>query len=204
MTDIEHTPGPWDYDMDYILAPDPNGRFPEIYIAEIAHIDDEGRIASPEQQDANRHLIAAAPAMLASLRAVLPYAENESRSLAECWKRDGEPAAEVEAKACELAIAAAQAAIALTNIDGPPWKIDARPAGNQPYSVLLLYPDFACMQHGTETYYAFVEASDPIDAVAVAQRQAVAAQEVEIDDPTDFLPLLVTQGHHYGHPLFNL
>ena len=65
---IAHTPGPWDCDMDYIVAPDPNGRFPDIYIAGIAHSDDEGRIASPEQQDANRHMIAAAPAMLAALR----------------------------------------------------------------------------------------------------------------------------------------
>jgi hypothetical protein len=24
-----HTPGPWDYDMDYIVAPDPNGRHVE-------------------------------------------------------------------------------------------------------------------------------------------------------------------------------
>ena len=56
-----HTPGPWDYDMDYIVAPDPNGRHPDIYIAAIAHEDDEGRIASVRQQDANRRLIAAAP-----------------------------------------------------------------------------------------------------------------------------------------------
>ena len=49
-----HTPAPWDYDMDYIVAPDPNGRHPDIYIAEIAHADDEGRIAPPRQQDANR------------------------------------------------------------------------------------------------------------------------------------------------------
>ena len=75
--------------------------------------------------------------------------------------------------------------------------------GNKPYSVLLLYPDYA-NDSGTETYYAFVEASDPIDAVAVAQRQAVAAQEgVEIDDPDDFAPLLVTEGHHASEPLFN-
>jgi hypothetical protein len=55
------TPGPWDYDMDYIVAPDPAGRHPDIYIAEIVHTDDEGRMATPEQQDANRRLIAAAP-----------------------------------------------------------------------------------------------------------------------------------------------
>jgi hypothetical protein len=80
-------------------------------------------------------------------------------------------------------------------------------AGNdlakKPYSVLLLYPDYATDDYGTDTYYAFVEASDPIDAVAVAQREAVAAQDAEIDDPADFAPLLVTQGHHAGEPLFN-
>jgi hypothetical protein len=65
----QHTPGPWDYDMDYIVAPDPNGRHPDIYIAEIADSDDEGRVATIEQQDANRRLIAAAPELLKALRA---------------------------------------------------------------------------------------------------------------------------------------
>ena len=202
MTTIAHTPGPWDYDMDYIVAPDPSGRFTDIYIAEIAHRDDEGRIASPEQQDANRHLIAAAPALRASLQAILPYAENEGRSLAECWKRDGDEAVEAEAKACEKAVADAYDAISLTMIDGPPWEADAPPAGSRSYSVLLLYPDFL-NDGGSETYYAFVEARDPIEAVAVAQEQAAAAQVVDIDDPADFAPLLVTQGHHSGEPLFN-
>ena len=72
----------------------------------------------------------------------------------------------------------------------------------KPYSVLLLYPDYA-NDTGHETYYALVEAADPIDAVAVAQRQAVADQEgIEID-PDDFHPLLVTPGHHDSEPLFN-
>lgn len=66
-TDEAYTPGPWDYDMDYIVAPDPDGRHPDIYIAEIAHSDDEGRIAPPQQHDANRRLIAAAPDLLESL-----------------------------------------------------------------------------------------------------------------------------------------
>jgi hypothetical protein len=63
----QYKPGPWDYDMDYIVAPDPDGKHPDIYIAEVAHSDDEGRIASFEQQDANCRLIAAAPEMLAEL-----------------------------------------------------------------------------------------------------------------------------------------
>jgi hypothetical protein len=66
-TRLCHTPSPWECDMDFIVAPDPNGLHPDIYIAEIAHADDEGRIASPEQQDANRHLIAAAPDLLEAL-----------------------------------------------------------------------------------------------------------------------------------------
>jgi hypothetical protein len=74
--------------------------------------------------------------------------------------------------------------------------------GLKPYSVLLLYPDYIG-DYGTETYYAFVEATDAVGAVAVAQRQAVAAQSIDIDDPTDFAPLLVTEGHHASEPLFN-
>jgi hypothetical protein len=60
--------------MDYIVAPDPDGRHPDIYIAEIGHSDDEGRVASPEQQDANRHLIAAAPELLEALHSLLAAA----------------------------------------------------------------------------------------------------------------------------------
>jgi len=76
-------------------------------------------------------------------------------------------------------------------------------AGQQPYSVLLLYPDYAG-DFGRQTYYAFVVAADPIDAVAIAQREAAEAQDgLEIDDPTDFYPLLVTEGHQPSQPLFN-
>jgi hypothetical protein len=70
------------------------------------------------------------------------------------------------------------------------------------YSVLLRYPDYLD-ETGYETYYAFVDAPDAIEAVAMAQRQAVEAQAVDIDDLTDFAPLLVTQGHHYSEALFN-
>jgi hypothetical protein len=119
-------------------------------------------------------LMHAAPALLAACRMVIDR-----------WERGDLAEA---ARAC-------QAAVALATGGGTP-------AGCRPYSVLLLYPDYA-NDGGTETYYAFVEATDAIDAVAVAQRQAAAAQVVEIDDPTDFAPLLVTQGHHYGQPLFN-
>jgi hypothetical protein len=75
-------------------------------------------------------------------------------------------------------------------------------AETQPYSVLLHYPDYLD-DTGQETYYAFVDAQDPIAAVGVAQRQAVAAQKREDIDPVDFQPLLVTQGHQHSEPLFN-
>jgi hypothetical protein len=72
----------------------------------------------------------------------------------------------------------------------------------RPYSVLLLYPDYL-NDSGGETFYAFVEASDPIAAVATAQHEAAAAQPETIDDPTDFAPLLVIEGYHASQPLFN-
>jgi len=89
------------------------------------------------------------------------------------------------------------------NVPGTEWEA-APPAApeTKPYSVLLHYPDYLD-DTGYETFYAFVGAQDPIAAVGVAQRQAVAAIESENIDPTDFHPLLVTQGHHHSEPLFN-
>jgi hypothetical protein len=82
-----------------------------------------------------------------------------------------------------------------------PVPVGDPPAG-KPFSILLLYPDYA-NDSGTETYYAFVEARDQVEAVEIAQRQAVADQDMEIDDPADFAPLLVTEGHRASEPLFN-
>jgi hypothetical protein len=85
------------------------------------------------------------------------------------------------------------------------WETAPPPAasGNKPYSVLLLYPDHA-NDSGTETYYAFVEGTDPAAAVGMAQRQALAANEWDDTDLNGFAPLLVTEGHHYGQPLSNI
>src|SRR5438045_1558108 len=68
---MRHTPGPWDHDRQFIVAPDPERVHPDIYIAEIVTEDEEGRLASLEQQDANARLIAAAPALLAACRMVV-------------------------------------------------------------------------------------------------------------------------------------
>jgi hypothetical protein len=89
----------------------------------------------------------------------------------------------------------------------PPSQWEAVPttasdSAKNPYSVLLLYPDYA-NDSGTETYYAFVEAPDPIEAVAVAQREAVTTQECMDGDPDDFAALLVAPGHNHSEPLFN-
>jgi hypothetical protein len=91
------------------------------------------------------------------------------------------------------------------NVPRSEWEPEPPAASDpakKPYSVLLLYPDYVG-NYGEETYYAFVEAADPIEAVTVAQRQAVAAETVDIDDPDDFAPLLVTAGHHASEPHFN-
>jgi hypothetical protein len=99
----------------------------------------------------------------------------------------------------ELGLSQIGAALANAGAAEPPAAGD--PA-KKPYSVLLLYPDWV-IDNGTETYYAFVEAADPTGAVALARRQAVAAQEAGIFSPDDFDPLLVTEGHHHGQPLSN-
>jgi hypothetical protein len=98
---------------------------------------------------------------------------------------------------------ACQAAIALATASHPQREItDDQPIVGKLYSVLLLYPDYA-NDSGTETYLGLVEAADPAEAVAVAQRQAAAAQEGVEMEPGDFAPLLVTLGHHTSEPLFN-
>lgn len=94
-------------------------------------------------------------------------------------------------------VAFARAALANPGAaDSPPAADPAR----KPYSVLLLYPDYA-NDGGTETYYAWVEAPDPLAAIALARRQAFAAQVGVVFPPDDFAVLLVTEGHHYGLPM---
>jgi hypothetical protein len=55
---------------------------------------------------------AAAPGLLAVLKAVLPYAENERSSLRESWKRDGDLKVREELDACDRALDRATAAMA--------------------------------------------------------------------------------------------
>lgn len=68
---VRHTPGPWQHDDQFIVAPDLEGTHVDIYIAEIATDDETGRIASAAQQQANGRLIAAAPSLLEAAELVL-------------------------------------------------------------------------------------------------------------------------------------
>jgi hypothetical protein len=173
-----YSPAPWHYRVSE-NCPDVweiIADFCEFPIAEVPRQQDEDGNDS-EEAEANACLMTAAPKLLAACQMVVDR-----------WERGDLAEA---ARVCNAAIAEAEAAT-------PPT---AAP-GNKPYSVLLLYPDYLD-DTGYETYYAFVEALEPIEAVAVAQRQAIAAQCVDIDDPTDFAPLLVTEGHHASKPLFN-
>lgn len=234
--------------------------------------DDEALAAAVDAiAEAEGAGITAAPtarALLASLQAVLPYAEAEAQSLHECWRRDGDLQVKDELDRLERHIENANAVIAAANAVGITplktvrasglldaikvaegfvhWALDhggdqsataaalqfvrtaiaeaeatwpAAPATTteteaaastdvaiRPYSVLLLYRDYA-NDGGNETYYAWVKAPDPITAIADAQRQAQEANEWDIPenyaDPNDFVPLLVTEGHHCGQPISN-
>ena len=82
MTQISHTHGPWQHDTGFIVAPDPTGRFPDIYIAEVAVDDDEDRIAPDAEHGANGDLLAAAPELLAALEAFLAIDSWEDETIA--------------------------------------------------------------------------------------------------------------------------
>jgi hypothetical protein len=94
-----HTPGPWWDEFFYIVAPDPEGRHRVIYIADAAYEDRFGRAASPESQDANRRLIAAAPDLfvlvyrLAYSEGPLSHMVDDARALVATVCGDPEPVA---------------------------------------------------------------------------------------------------------------
>jgi hypothetical protein len=85
-------------------------------------IDSESLTATAESLTIDfepEQLRKAAPRLLAALAAILPYAENESRSLYECWKRDGDKAMKEALDACERAIAQARAVVTAAETDCP-------------------------------------------------------------------------------------
>lgn len=67
------TPGEWSHDTGFIVAPDPNGVFPDIYLATIVDCDDERRY-DPDRYEANANCIALlhnhAPALIEAVKAM--------------------------------------------------------------------------------------------------------------------------------------
>jgi len=90
----KHTPGDWDFDNGFIVAPDPSGKHPDIYIAEIATEDSEGRIAPDEQHYPNGRLLAKAPQLLKSLERAFEILEHIADVL---FYQDGQPVTVLEA-----------------------------------------------------------------------------------------------------------
>jgi len=94
---------------------------------------------------------------------------------------------------------ACQAAVELATGRRPARGTSPTPVspGTRPYSVLLLYPDYA-NDSGTETYYAFVDATGPIEAVAPCPAARPSRLQDGIENrmiPTIFAgACLVTQG----------
>jgi hypothetical protein len=143
-----HTPGTWYVDG---LAGNETQLWIRIRNRPIASI----RIGlEPEADRSNACLIAAAPRLLAACRMIVDR-----------WERGDLAEA---ARACSAAIAEAMPT-------GSPSVAATNDRAKQPYSVLLLYPDWA--NHGNETYYAWVEATNPIAAIAQARRQALEINE---------------------------
>ena len=65
-----------------------------------------------------------------------------------------------------------------------------------PYTVILLYPDYMTDNYGQETYLAHVEAPDTATAVAKARKAAMKANPGSIDTPTDLFVTACFAGHH--------
>lgn len=68
-----------------------------------------------------------------------------------------------------------------------------------PYTVILIYPDYIAEQYGEEFWISHVEAEAPAQAVEAAQREALEANPIhtgEVDSHTDFAVVAVFEGHH--------
>ena len=67
----------------------------------------------------------------------------------------------------------------------------------KPYSVLLMYPDYVADVYG-ETYYDFVAATSPKDAVKIARERCAEAHNLDLEDWEDLAVVLITEGHNKG------
>ena len=67
--------------------------------------------------------------------------------------------------------------------------------GLNPYTVVLIYPDYLATQYGEEFYQSHIMAESPESAIEAAQGQAMQAQGETDSDPADFAPVSVFSGH---------
>ncbi len=72
----------------------------------------------------------------------------------------------------------------------------------RPFSVVLMWPRYLTDGYDA-SFYAWVEARDSVEAVALAKGKALAANKWGEADPADFTPLLVIEGHHHEQPMTN-
>lgn len=70
----------------------------------------------------------------------------------------------------------------------------------KPYTVVLIYPDYAAQQYGEEFWTAHVNARDVASAQRKAQREAMAANRVADThkDLDAWAPVFVCEGHHFN------
>ena len=66
----------------------------------------------------------------------------------------------------------------------------------QPYTVLVLRPDYMATNYGQDTFLAHVEATGPAQAQRIARQQAADADHSE-ESSEDYYILLVLEGHHF-------
>jgi len=66
----------------------------------------------------------------------------------------------------------------------------------QPYTVLVLRPDYMATNYGQDTFLAHVEAAGPAQAQRMARQQAADADHSE-GASEDYYVLLVLEGHQY-------
>lgn len=148
---------------------------------------ERGRLAAAKFDfEAARQLVEAAPQLRDTLVLIAENAPAEDPGEGD-WSKglDSAFSAGIEAGRFE---AAKLARDALSGVAGERW------------TVLLLRPDYLASDYGTDTYLAHVEAESASAAVYAAQQEVAgidsAADGIDVDRCTDYVPLLCIRGHH--------
>lgn len=64
------------------------------------------------------------------------------------------------------------------------------------YTVLLQRPDYIAENYGEDTYLWHGAASSPAEALALARTAAIATDDADCEDPTDYRYLILLAGIH--------